>query len=51
MTQMRRCPFLARASLDLAVATANGEDMSQHRRKVRRASTRLQNLLEIEEEE
>lgn len=42
---------LARASLELAVATANGEDMAQHRRRVRKASTRLDNLLEFEEEE
>ncbi|MBN2385585.1 MAG: hypothetical protein JXB85_01095 [Anaerolineales bacterium] len=42
---------LARASLDLAAAAANGEDMAQHRRRVRKASTRLENLLEFEEEE
>jgi hypothetical protein len=42
---------LARASLDLALATANGEGMVQYRRKVRKASTRLGNLLDIEEEE
>jgi hypothetical protein len=42
---------LARASLDLAAAAAHGEDMAQHRRRVRKASTRLDNLLEFEEEE
>jgi hypothetical protein len=42
---------LARASLDLAAAAVNGEDMSQHRRKVRKASTKLENLLEYEDEE
>jgi hypothetical protein len=42
---------LTRASLDLAVASASGEDMAQHRRRVRKASTRLDNLLEFEEEE
>ncbi len=42
---------LARASLDLAAAAAKGEEVSQHRRKVRKASTRLDNLLEFEEEE
>ena len=42
---------LARASFDLAVAAAKGEDMSQHRRRVRKASTRLDNLLEFEKEE
>lgn len=42
---------LARASLELAVATAKGEDLGQSRKKVRRTSTRLQNLLDIEAEE
>ncbi|HTX90271.1 MAG TPA: hypothetical protein VMC09_03555 [Anaerolineales bacterium] len=42
---------LARASLDLAAAAANREDMAQHRRRVRKASTRLENLLEFEEVE
>ncbi len=42
---------LARASIDLAMAAANGMDMVQYRRKVRKASTRLENILEIEEEE
>jgi hypothetical protein len=42
---------LARASLDLVAAAANGEDIAQHRRKIRMASTRLDNLLEFEEEE
>jgi hypothetical protein len=41
---------LARASLDLAAAAANGEDLTKHRRKVHKASTRLENLLEFEEE-
>jgi hypothetical protein len=42
---------LARASLDLAMAAANGMDMVQHRRKVRKASTHLENLMDIEKEE
>ena len=42
---------LARASLDLAAAAANGEDTAQHRRRVRKASTRLENLLEFDEVE
>jgi hypothetical protein len=42
---------LARASLDLALAAGHEEHMDQHRRKIRRASTRLENLMEIDEEE
>jgi hypothetical protein len=42
---------LARASLDLAAAAANREDMARHRRRVRKASTRLENLLDFEEVE
>jgi hypothetical protein len=42
---------LARASLDLAGAAANGQDMADHRRRIRKASTRLEKLLEFEEEE
>jgi hypothetical protein len=42
---------LARASLNLAAAAANGEEMAQHRRRVRKASTRLENLLDFEEVE
>ncbi len=40
---------LARASLDLAVAS--GKEIANQRQKVRRAFTRLENLLEIDEEE
>jgi hypothetical protein len=42
---------LARASLDLAMAAAKGDDIPPQRRKVRKAATRLENLLEIDEEE
>lgn len=42
---------LARVSLDLTLATAKSEDIQPHERKIRRAVTRLGNLLEIMEEE
>jgi hypothetical protein len=50
-TTQKAALSLARASLELVTASANGEDMAQHRRRVRKASTRLDNLLEFEEEE
>jgi hypothetical protein len=42
---------LARVSLDLTLAAAKSEDIQPHERKIRRAVTRLGNLLEIMEEE
>ncbi len=42
---------LTRASLELAMAASKGEEMALQRRKVRKAATRLENILEIEEEE
>lgn len=42
---------LSRASLDLALAAANHEELQPYEKKIRRAATRLDNLLEIMEEE
>ncbi len=42
---------LARASLDLAMAASKEEDLQPHERSLRRAITRLFNLLEIMDEE
>lgn len=51
-TSMQKAALaLARASLDLVAAAAKEEDVSHHRRRIRKASTRLDNLLEFEEED